>query len=114
MIELAEQSHTWISKETKIEGTIICSGVNRIFGEITGKVIGVEGSHLIFMESSRVNGEIEGETVTINGFIDGKVSASKKLSIAPFGKVKGEIFAHNFQMDFGATVEGELKITKEN
>ena len=110
--DLQETKHSWIAEDTFLEGTLRFTGVNRIFGELKGKIIGLPGSHLIFMESSRVTGEIDGDEITINGKIDGKVTASKKISVASLGRVTGELRAPDLQMDFGAVLEGELKITK--
>jgi cytoskeletal protein CcmA (bactofilin family) len=111
--DLQETKHSWIAEDTSLEGTLKFTGVNRIFGELKGKIIGLPGSHLIFMESSRIFGEIDGEDITVNGRVEGSIHATKKITVAQMGRVFGEMRAKDLQVEFGAMVEGEMKISKE-
>ena len=111
--DLSETRSSWIAEETSLEGTLRFSGINRVFGELRGTIIGLPGSHLIFMETSRVIGDVVGEEVTVNGRVEGKVTAARRVTVASLGRIIGEVRAPDLLVDFGGVIEGEVFVKKD-
>ncbi|RYZ71731.1 MAG: polymer-forming cytoskeletal protein [Proteobacteria bacterium] len=109
---IRETTSSWISEDSQLEGQFIFSGVTRIFGNVKGTIQGRPGSHIVIMESSRVDGEIKGDRITVNGLVEGKVTATTRVAVASYGRVIGEIEAPEFDVAFGAIIDGEVKVNR--
>ena len=96
-----------ISSTSKLEGTVEFSEYTRFEGYITGKVIGKPGSEIILGENAVVEGEINGDTVIIDGFVRGNISASTKVVVSETGRVIGHINSPSVAIKFGAHFDGK-------
>jgi cytoskeletal protein CcmA (bactofilin family) len=103
---------TIISNGVKIEGKIICSGNIRVDGEILGDI--VSQSNITIGELGKVNGQINGEVVTIGGKVSGTVIAKEKLVLDSKGNLKGDIFTKNLVIEEGAKFDGKSKTGNVN
>ena len=72
-----------------------------IVGDLTVDVLIVKGS-------GRVDGNVRARSVTIEGYVDGTISALD-VTLGPASVFVGEIQAEKIRVDFGANVEGRLK-----
>jgi len=107
----------------KVDGTITCNDLDIMHnGYVTNKIhankIMVSGEILgdVLAESSiniTPTGKIKTESlsskhVTVNGTIEGKVSASELLAVGSNGFVNGEISVKNIKTDEGGRVIGSM------
>ncbi|MHA2100544.1 MAG: bactofilin family protein [Candidatus Kariarchaeaceae archaeon] len=98
---------TIISNGVKIAGKITCSGNIRVDGEIQGDI--VSQSNITIGELGQVNGQINGEVVTIGGKVSGTVIAKEKLVLDSGGNLKGDLFTKNLSIEAGAKFDGKSK-----
>lgn len=101
---------TLIGAGTRIEGHISFSGGLRIDGEINGNVIAAPGksSTLVLSEHGRVNGEISGTHLMVNGVVEGPVHAAEYLELQGKARVTGDVHYKTLEIQQGAVVEGRL------
>lgn len=103
-------SHTLISKGTRIMGDIHFSGDLQIEGKVQGNII-VEGGNdakLVVADKGVVEGEIRVPVVVINGKVIGDVYSSKHLELAAKAVVEGNVHYQLIEMVKGAQVNGSL------
>jgi len=98
---------TIISNGVKIEGKITCSGNIRVDGEIQGDIL--SQTNITIGELGKVDGQINGEAVTIGGKVSGTVIAKEKLVLDSRGNLKGDIFTKNLTIEAGAKFDGKSK-----
>ena len=85
MPTILETEISIIGPEVKLEGELELSGTIRVYGTLKGTVNAREGSTLILMESSVVEGKIHADEVRIAGFVKGAVVAKKRATIETSG-----------------------------
>ncbi len=103
-------SHTLISKGTRIMGDIHFSGDLQVEGKVQGNII-VEGGNdakLVVADKGVVEGEIRVPVVVINGKVVGNVYSSKHLELAAKAVVEGNVHYQLIEMVKGAQVNGSL------
>jgi cytoskeletal protein CcmA (bactofilin family) len=83
----------------------------RVDGKLTGMVES-EGD-LIVGEAGEVDGEVQVGQVFISGTVRGRITASKKIQIAPSGKLFAEIDTPALVIEDGATFEGSCSMTRD-
>jgi cytoskeletal protein CcmA (bactofilin family) len=105
--DVKSEETTIISNGVKIEGKITCNGNIRVDGEIQGDI--VSQSNITIGELGQVNGQINGEAVTIGGKVSGTVIAKEKLVLDSRGNLKGDIFTKNLAIEPGAKFDGKSK-----
>lgn len=99
-----------IGRATRIEGDLHFRGGLRIDGQIIGNVIGEQGhpSMLIISEQARIEGEVHGAHVVVNGEINGPVYSSELLELQPKARIIGDVCYKRLEMHGGALVSGKL------
>ena len=83
----------------------------RVDGKLTGSV--ESQGDLIVGESGEIDGEIQVGQVFISGTVRGRIRATKKVQIAPSGKLFAEIDTPALVIEDGATVEGSCSMNRE-
>lgn len=106
MTELVESNVNIISESSKIEGRIELRDVSRVHGQLVGEVICPKGSTLILAETSLIEGNIQGDTVMVDGYVKGQILASTKVVLSSTARVFGNIHTPSLQIEFGAYFEG--------
>jgi len=107
----------------KVEGSITCNDLdimhngsvintihaNKIMvsGEIIGDVLGESSINVTPTGKIKTN-SLTSKHVTVNGTIDGKVSASELLTVGSNGFVNGEISVKNIKTEEGGRVIGSM------
>jgi cytoskeletal protein CcmA (bactofilin family) len=104
--EIQETSINIVGEGTRVEGEIVFDQVTRVHGVLVGKIRAKEGSTLILGETAVVEGNIDADTLIVDGYVLGDVSARKRLVISRTGRVIGNIHAPNVRVEFGAYFEG--------
>ncbi len=99
---------TIITSGCHFSGKLYCRGASRIGGKIEGEIIS-EGL-LIIEQGATIDANIKGEEVIVQGSIDGIVSASKRLELAPTGRLTGQIETSILSVKEGAEFNGTAKM----
>ena len=110
MTSIQETSVNIIAEGTRIEGQIVFDQVSRVYGILIGDVKAKDGSTLILSETAVVEGQIEADTLIIDGYVQGDISAKSKIVISKTGRVIGNIRTSNLTMEFGAYFEGQCSM----
>jgi cytoskeletal protein CcmA (bactofilin family) len=110
---LHETRITIISEGTRIEGEITFDQVTRVHGTLIGKIKAKEGSTLILCETAVVEGNIEADTLIIDGYVQGKIEAKNRVVISRTGRVIGTIKTSSLQLEFGSYFEGRCAMEKQ-
>jgi cytoskeletal protein CcmA (bactofilin family) len=104
--QIVESSINIVSEGTRLEGKIVFEAISRIHGELVGEVSGRPGSTIILAETSVTEGNIDGDTVWIDGFVRGRVRATTRVIVSQTGRVIGDIRAPSVKIESGAHFDG--------
>ncbi len=110
MTQVQETRINIISEGTQIEGEVTFDHSIRIHGTLKGNVKAKEGSSLILGESAVVEGDIQADTIFINGYVKGNIQALTKIQISGTGRVIGNVCAPTVNIEFGAFFEGRCQM----
>jgi cytoskeletal protein CcmA (bactofilin family) len=94
----------FLEQGVRLEGRLEVSGVFRIDGQVSGTV--VSDHTLILGENARVEGQIDGEQITIFGRFDGVIHAKGRVEIHPRAIVTGEVFTSCLVLEQGGIFDG--------
>jgi cytoskeletal protein CcmA (bactofilin family) len=83
----------------------------RVDGKLTGTVRS-EGD-LIVGESGEIEGELQVGQLFVSGTVRGTILASRKIQIAPTGKVFAELDTPSLVIEDGATFEGSCAMSRD-
>ena len=96
----------YVGPATHLEGaSLAIDGTARIDGKIVGKVA---VKHLIVGPGGIVQGDISGETATIEGIVEDSLQLSGKLTVCSSGKIRGNIKYGSIETMEGAKLVGEI------
>ena len=101
---------TVIGRNTTLEGDVYFAGGLHVEGVIQGDLIAnnKEKSILILTQKGRIEGDIRGTVVVLDGEVLGNVTASVSLELAHHARVKGNVSYKTLEMEGGAVVNGVL------
>src|SRR3954464_13913378 len=99
-----------IGAGSTIEGDISFTGGLRIDGHIKGNVraTGSKPGTLVISELAKVEGEIDGAHVVVNGPVAGPVRATEYVELLPKARVTGDVSYKSIEIHVGAIVMGQL------
>ncbi|MEK6705490.1 MAG: polymer-forming cytoskeletal protein [Bdellovibrionota bacterium] len=103
---IVESDINFISEKTEIEGTISLDAIAKVYGTIKGEIRAKKGSIITLCETSMVEGNIFADTIIIEGFVRGEISASTKVVLSNSARVIGNIHTPCLKLEFGAYFEG--------
>jgi len=106
MKNLNETSVNIVSEGTRIEGKVVFDHVTRFHGTLIGEAHSREGSTLVLAESSAIEGDVFADTLMIDGFVQGNVTARTRVVVSGTGRVIGNILTPSLKLEFGAYFEG--------
>jgi cytoskeletal protein CcmA (bactofilin family) len=95
-----------VSEGAELSGQIRFDQITRVHGVLKGEVVSPPGSTLILAETARVEGNIQADTLWIDGFVRGDIAAKTLVVLSRTGRVVGNIQAKNVKLEFGAYFEG--------
>ena len=98
----------FLEQGVRIEGKLELPGTFRIDSHLRGSV--ASGEMLILGENSAVEGEIDGNAVTIAGKFDGRIQARSKVEIDSKAVVTAEIRTPCLIIEAGAMVDGQCHV----
>jgi cytoskeletal protein CcmA (bactofilin family) len=101
---------TLIGAGTILEGNLSFSGGLRVDGEIKGDVVVIEGKSgtLVLSEHGRINGRVEVTHLVVNGMVDGPLCATEYMELQAKARVRGDVHYKTLEIQIGAVVEGKL------
>ena len=101
---------TVIGRNTTLEGDVHFAGGLHVEGVIQGDLIAYnkEKSILILTQKGRIEGDIRGTAVVLDGEVLGNVTASVSLELAHHARVKGNVSYKTLEMEGGAVMNGVL------
>jgi len=111
--QIRETAINMISEGTRLEGRMVFERVSRVHGTLVGEVLARPGSTLILSETAVVEGNIEADTLLVDGFVQGDISATSKVVVSRTGRVVGNIRAPTLQLEFGAYFEGKCAMESQ-
>lgn len=99
-----------IGHDTKIHGKIILQHTTRVHGSVYGDIQALPDSLVVLCENSLVQGNIQAETLVVDGFVRGDIRATKKVTVSQSGRIIGNIYAPSIVVEFGAYFEGRCSM----
>ncbi len=87
-------------------GDVSFSGKLRLDGAIEGNV---KGDHLILGETGSIAGDVDIETFTCQGKVQGNIKA-RNLNVIKGCRIDGNVEAVNMFVEGGASLNGEVKV----
>lgn len=98
----------FLEQGVRIEGKLELPGTFRIDSQLRGSI--TSGDTLILGENSAVEGEIDGNAVTIAGKFDGRIQARTKVEIEAKAVVTAEIQTPCLILGAGAMFDGRCHV----
>ncbi len=101
-----EERITLIAEGFDAKGHITLSHTARFEGALEGSLEASAGT-LVIGESGSVRGTLQAETVIIDGFVDGEITATS-VRLSSLARVFGSIHAKSLKIDAGAHFDGKV------
>jgi len=99
-----------ITQATRFEGTVEFNDYTRFDGYLKGVLRGLLGCEIILGENGVVEGKIEADIVTIDGFVRGEIRATTKVVVSETGRVVGQIHSPSLAIKFGGYFDGSCEM----
>jgi cytoskeletal protein CcmA (bactofilin family) len=102
---------TIIGPSITIRGEISSDESIVLHGHIQGPVV-VRGDMLALSTGARVDGDIRGVRVMVEGTVNGPIQVSQKVELARTAKVEGNLAAAQVVVWDGAWFQGDVDMTR--
>jgi len=102
---------TTIGPSLTITGEITSREDITLQGGINGKIT-MEGGALVVAPQGKVDADVVGSRMTIQGTVTGTVTLDTRLELAPGANVKAALKAPSVVLEEGATFNGTLEMPK--
>jgi len=96
-----------IGQSIHIEGTLIGNEDLTIDGKVQG-TIQLNGHSLSVGNNGKIEAKVSAKSVTVQGEVNGNITAEDKIQITASGTVKGDLRAPRIALDDGATFAGSV------
>jgi cytoskeletal protein CcmA (bactofilin family) len=100
---------TCIGEGIEITGELKFTDAIRVETRISGKIISDLGN-LVVGERSHIQATIEVGSIEVLGTVEGTIVAKYKVQIRAGGRVTGEIFTPDLNIEQGAYFEGKCRV----
>jgi cytoskeletal protein CcmA (bactofilin family) len=107
----ATKETTYLGKNLKITGNVSGEGNLIILGSFEGE-FNVRGQVKV-AQGAEIKGNIKATAVSINGNVEGNVSADKKILLDTTATMKGRLVTPKISIQDGAVFDGELFMSKK-
>ena len=106
---------TLIGKASRVHGDLEFVGGLHLDGSIAGNVRAdpVEGSSLSVSETGAIEGNVEAESVMLNGTVLGDIVARDRVVLGATARVQGNVYYGVIEMTLGAQIMGKLTRVSE-
>lgn len=110
---IQESAINVVAEGTRIEGKVTFDHISRVHGTLIGEVHAKDGSTLVLSESSMVEGDIDADTLLVDGYVHGDIHARTRVIISRTGRVVGNIETKSLKLEFGSYFEGRCAMNSE-
>jgi cytoskeletal protein CcmA (bactofilin family) len=102
---------TLIGAGTVIVGELRFTEGLRIDGEIQGDVVSLaeHSSLLVISEQAKITGRVQAGHIIINGTVVGPVQSNELLELQPKASIEGDVRYQSLEIHQGASINGELR-----
>ena len=104
------EARTRLCEGIEITGEVKFTDAMRVETKISGKVISDSGS-LVVSEKGYLQATIEVGAVEILGTVEGTIMAKYRVQIRAGGRVSGDIYTPDLNIEHGAFYEGKCHVT---
>ena len=101
----------FVGSGTVLTGEANFKGMLRVDGHLSGRVNSQDGT-LIVSTGGQVDADIDVAIATINGTVNGDITASKRIELGRVAKVTGNIQAPALVIENGAIFEGSCRMAQ--
>lgn len=101
---------TRLCEGIELTGEVKFTEIMRVETKIAGKVFSDSGS-LVISEKGYVQATIEAGYVEVFGTVEGTITAKYKVEIHSGGRVTGDIYTPNLNIEHGAFFDGKCHMT---
>ncbi|MBA2339849.1 MAG: polymer-forming cytoskeletal protein [Pyrinomonadaceae bacterium] len=101
----------FVGSGTVLTGEANFKGMLRVDGHLSGRVSSKDGT-LIVSTGGQVDADIDVSIATINGTVNGDITASKRIELGRVAKVTGNIQAPALVIESGAIFEGSCRMAQ--
>jgi len=101
---------TRLCEGIELTGEVKFTEVMRVETKISGKVVSDSGS-LVVSEKGYVQAVIEAGFVEVFGVVEGTITAKYKVQIRSGGRVTGDIYTPDLNIEHGAYFDGKCHMT---
>ena len=107
---------TMIGANTEVVGDMRFNGCLLIEGTVKGNVVGQndDGSVLSLTKGGRIEGEVMGPYLVLNGEVVGDVRGGQHVELAANARITGNVYYNLIEIAVGAEVNGKLVHTPES
>ena len=98
-----------LGQSIRIEGTLTGSEDLTINGTVTGTVQ-LKGHSLTIGANGKVEAALNAKSVTVEGQVNGNISADDRIQITASGSVAGDLRAPRIALDDGAQFKGRVEM----
>ena len=108
-----EGGRTVIGSSTRITGELAGEEDLLIKGQFEGK-IDLKKGHVTIGKSGRLEADIYGKTITIEGTVQGNLFGEEKIILRQSGRVRGNMLAPRIHVEDGAKFQGNVDMDTED
>jgi cytoskeletal protein CcmA (bactofilin family) len=107
---------TLIGKASKVQGDLEFVGGLHLDGSIAGNVRAdpSQDSSLSVSETGSIEGNVEADSVMLNGAVKGDIMARGRVVLGSTARVQGNVYYGVIEMTLGAQIMGKLTRVAEN
>jgi len=97
-----------LGRGASFDGRLIFEGVVRIDGNFRGDIF--TRDTLIVGPDSKIEAQIDADTVIVAGHVEGEIRATNRVEIHPSGYVRGSVQAPVFKIEEGGMFDGTTQM----
>jgi cytoskeletal protein CcmA (bactofilin family) len=105
-----QRDTTFFTKKLKITGNLSGEGNLIIQGVFDGE-FDLRGQ-LKIAQGARVKGNVKAHDISVNGNVEGNLTASEKVHLDSTAKINGRITTPKISVSEGAVFDGEIKMSR--
>ena len=104
---------TLIGSSTSIKGDLAGEEDLKVNGQFEG-TIALKKSHVTIGKSGRLEADVYGKTITIEGRVQGNLFGEEKIILRQSGRVRGNMLAPRVHVEDGAKFQGNVDMDSED
>ncbi len=104
---------TLIGSSTSFKGDLAGEEDLKVNGQFEG-TIALKKSHVTIGKSGRLEADIYGKTITIEGRVQGNLFGEEKIILRQSGRVRGNMLAPRVHVEDGAKFQGNVDMDTED